>query len=111
MVPRDRLSRAVAAEVETSEKFAHRPLPGLQPAMAHSRPGGHSAPENHDLSWSDRAEDVAIPSTHMAEQPVRRVLDAREAFPVKHEVLRATYADSARESFLEIGTTLPVRVA
>ena len=34
----------------------------------------------------------------MAEQPVRRVLDAREAFPVKHEVLRATYADLARES-------------
>ena len=63
----------------------------------------HSAPENHDLSWSDRAEDVAIPSTHMAEQPVRRVLDAREAFPVKHEVLRATYADSARESCKVIG--------
>jgi hypothetical protein len=30
---------------------------------------------------------------------VRRVLYAREAFPVKHEVLRATCADSARESW------------
>ena len=39
----------------------------------------------------------------MAEQPVRRVLDAREAFPVKHEVLRATYADSARETWSSIG--------
>ena len=30
---------------------------------------------------------------------MRRVLYAREAFPVKHEVLRATCADSARESW------------
>lgn len=30
----------------------------------------------------------------MSEQPVRRVLYAREAFPVKHEVLRAPHADS-----------------
>ena len=69
-------------------------------------PAGHSAPENHDLTWPDRAEDVAIPSTHMAEQPVRRVLDAREAFPVKHEVLRATYADSARETWHAIGESV-----
>ena len=41
---------------------------------------------------------MAIPSTHMAEQPVRPVLYAREAFPVMHEVPRATSADSgARE--------------
>ena len=81
-------------EVKTAEKFARRPLPGLQPAMAHSRPSQQSAPENHDLIWSDQAEDAAKHSTRMAEQPVRRVLHAREAFPVKHEVLRATYADS-----------------
>ena len=30
---------------------------------------------------------------------MRRVLYAREAFSVKHEVLRATCADSARESW------------
>ena len=59
-------------------------------------PSSHSAPENHDLIWSDRAEDAAKHSTHMSEQPVRRVLYAREAFPVKHEVLRAPHADSAR---------------
>ena len=38
MVPRDRLSRPVAAEVKTAAKFARRPLPGVQPAMAHCRP-------------------------------------------------------------------------
>ena len=58
-----------------------------------------SAPENHDLIWSDQAEDAAKHSTHMAEQPVRRVLYGREAFPVIHEVPRATYADSARASW------------
>ena len=71
--------------------------------MAHSRPAGHSAPENHDLTLPDRAEDAATRSTHMAGSAVRAVLDAREAFPVKHEVLRATYADSARESCKVIG--------
>ena len=62
-------------------------------------PSSHSAPENHDLIWSDRAEDAAKHSTHMAEQPVRRVLYAREAFPVKHEVLRAPHADSGARRF------------
>ena len=68
-------------------------------------PSSHSAPENHDLIWSDRAEDAAKHSTHMAEPPVRRVLYAREAFTVKHEVLRAPHADSARAGCKAIGVS------
>ena len=87
----------------------HPPSLPVGPSQASSLPwrtvgpSSHSAPENHDLIWSDRAEDVAIPSTHMAEQPVRPVLYAREAFPVMHEVPRATCADSARAGCQSIG--------
>jgi hypothetical protein len=78
----------------------HPPSLPVGPSQASSLPwrtvgpSSHSAPENHDLIWSDRAADAAKHSTHMSEPPVRRVLYAREAFPVMHEVLRATYADS-----------------
>ena len=86
-------------EVKTTEKFAHRALPGLQPAMAHSGRQAPSAPENHDLSLSDRAEDAATCPTRMAEGTLRLVSDAREAFLVLPEVPSAPPSTVGAESY------------
>ena len=64
------------------------------PACHGALPGvcATSAPENHDLSLPDRAEDAATSSTHMAEGPVRALFYGLEAFLVQHDLADDTSA-------------------